>query len=202
MSRGSDAGRETDVAGEVTRHCYAGEEVVASTTLGTGWAAVTTHRVLAYNPTADGRRFQAVDRPNVSGVAVDARGDGRLLGWGLRGLVYGVAGVGGGIGLRALALGETLSAAESADAGGGVAPVGSVLSVVDLLAAGLEALSTLLLLGGIALAVVGVGLLGRYLQTRQPALVVDRFGDEPVRLAAPRADGERAARTLSAALET
>ncbi|AXG07551.1 hypothetical protein DU500_14565 [Haloplanus rubicundus] len=179
--------------------CYRGERVVERTPLGAGWAAVTTHRVLAYNPTADGRRFEAVDRPNVSDVAVDAAGDKRLLGWGLRAAVYGLAGLGGGVALRAMNLGETLSMDPAST---GAAPVGSVLAVTDALAAALSVLTTLLLVGGGALVVGALGLLARYLRTRRPALVVDRFGDDPVRLSVPKSDGERAARALSAALDS
>jgi hypothetical protein len=176
--------------------CYGGERVVERAPLGAGWAAVTTHRVLAYNPTADGRRFEAIDRPNVSDVTVDAAGDRRLLGWSLRAAVYGLAGLGGGVALRAMNLGETLSV----DASAGAAPVGSVLAVTDALAGALALLTTLLLVGGVALVVGALGLLARYLRTRRPALVVERFGDDPVRLSAPRGDGERAARALSIAL--
>jgi len=177
--------------------CYNGERVVERAPLGAGWAAVTTHRVLAYNPAADGRRFEALDRLNVSDVSVDAAGDRRLLGWGLRAAIYGLAGLGGGVALRAMNLGATLS---MDPAGTGAAPVGSVLAVTDALAAALGLLTTLLLVGGTALVVGALGLLARYLRTRRPAFVVERFGDDPVRLSAPRGDGERAARALSAAL--
>jgi hypothetical protein len=191
----------SDSAGyDPARLCYAGESVVERTPLGAGWAAVTTHRVLAYNPAADGRRFEAVDRPNVSDVTVDAAGDRRLLGWGMRAGVYGLAGFGGGVALRVLNVGETLSVDASAGTGAGAAPVGSVLAVTDTLAAALALLTTLLLVGGVALVVGALGLLARYLRTRRPALVVERFGDDPVRLSAPKSDGERAARALSAAL--
>ncbi|MFB6103273.1 MAG: hypothetical protein ABEJ73_12015 [Haloplanus sp.] len=177
--------------------CYDGERVVAQEPLGEGWAAVTTHRVLAYNPAAEGQRFESVDRPNVSGIDVDASGDRRLLGWGLRAAVYGVAALGGGGALDALNLGATLSV----DAGAEAAPVGSVLAVTEALASALALLTTLLLVGGAVTVVVGLGLLGRYLRTRQPALVVERFGADPIRLSAPRADGERAATALAAALD-
>jgi hypothetical protein len=178
------------------RLCYDGERVVASATLGAGWAAVTSHRVLAYDPSADGRRFAAVQRPNVGDVAVDASGDRRLLGWGLRAGVYGLAALGGGVGLRAVDLASTLSV------GGGVAsaPVGGVLAVIETLASAFAALATLLLGGGALAVAVGVALLVRYRRTRRPALVIDRYGDDPVRLSVDRADGERAAAALSAAL--
>lgn len=198
--RGSGLAVEDDGAGTDRSDalCYDGEHVVERAPLGAGWAAVTTHRVLAYNPAADGRRFEAIDRPNVSDVTVDAAGDRRLLGWSLRAGVYGLAGLGGGVALRAMNLGETLSLDPS---GAGAAPVGSVLAVTDALASALAILTTLLLGGGAALVVGGAVLLARYLRTRRPALVVERFGDEPIRLSAPRGDGERAARALSAALE-
>jgi hypothetical protein len=94
-------------------------------------------------------------------------------------------------------LGETLSL----DAATGAAPVGSVLAVTDALAAALSFLTTLLLVGGAALVVGSLVLLTRYLRTRRSALVVERFGDDPVRFPAQRGDGERAARALSSALE-
>lgn len=177
--------------------CYDGERVVERTPLGAGWAAVTTHRVLAYNPAAEGRRFEAIDRPNVSDVTVDADGDGRLLGWGLRAAVYGLAGLGGSVALRAMDLQSTLSV----DANAGAAPVGSVLAVTDALGAALGLLTTLLLVGGVGLLAGALVLFARYLRTRRPALVVERFGADPIRLPAPRPDGERAARALSTALE-
>lgn len=177
--------------------CYAGEEVAARAPLGGGWAAVTSHRVLAYNPAAEGRRFEAVDRPNVQRVALDARGDRRALRWALRAAGYGVAGLVGGLALRRFDLGATLAV----DAGAGAAPVSGVLSVVDLLVAGLAALATLLLVAGGLLALVALLLGVRYVRTRRPTLLVDRFGADPVRVAAPRSDGERAAARLSAALD-
>jgi|GEM_PF-1246115 len=194
-SRADPLGSVTDY--DPQRLCYDGERIVERTPLGDGWAAVTTHRVLAYNPAAEGRRFEAIDRPNVSGVRVDADGDGRYLGWGLRAAVYGVAGLGGGVALRAMDLQSTLSM----DANAGAAPVGSVLAVTDALAAVLTLLTTLLLVSGGALLVGALALLVRYLRTRRPALVVERFGADPVRLSAPRSDGERAAQSLSAALD-
>jgi hypothetical protein len=191
---------ETDVSSAAARRCYAGEDVVASSPLGAGWAAVTTHRVLAYNPTTDGRRFEAVPRPNVAGIAVDARGDDRLLGWGLRALLYGAAAVGGGVALRAMGLARTLSVGGTVDGGGGVAPVGSVLSVIDLLLAALSTLTSVLLVVGVALGLAGLVLLSRYVLSRRTTFVIERYGDDPVRLAAPRRDGERAVRALGDAL--
>lgn len=189
------AGRES-VGSDPEAFCYGGEQVVERAPLGAGWAAVTTHRVLAYNPAAAGRRFEAVDRPNVCGIDVDASGDPRHLRWGLRALLYGLVGLGGGGALRALNVAGTLSVGEAARD----APVGGVLAVTDAVAGTVATLATVLLFGGIGLLVVAVGLLGRYLRTRDPALVVDRFGEAPVRLPAPRTDGERAASTLSDAL--
>ncbi|SDZ75050.1 hypothetical protein SAMN04488065_0025 [Haloplanus vescus] len=198
MDDGDDAVTGTDSGSYAPENlCYAGERVVERAPLGGGWAAVTTHRVLAYDPSANGRRFEAIDRPNVRAVSVDAEGDQQLLGWALRAGVYGLVGVGGGVVLRAMNLGETLAVGASA----GSAPIGGVLAVVDALAAALALLTTLLLVGGVALCVGGVALGWRYLRTRQPALVVERFGESDVRFGAPRADGRHAAQTLAAALD-
>jgi hypothetical protein len=190
--------RPTNGSGDVTPdgRCYGGERVLERAPLGAGWAAVTTHRVLAYNPAADGRRFEAVARPNVRGIDVDAAGDRRRLAWGARAALYGLVGLGGGVALRALDVAATLSVGSTA----GDAPIGGLLAVTDALAGAVAAFTTLLWLGGVALLIVGVGLLASYLRTRRPALVIDRFGDEPIRLSAPRGDGERAATALSAAL--
>ncbi|MFD1634333.1 hypothetical protein ACOZ4L_01230 [Haloplanus ruber] len=197
--RGDDAATHpTNAASEAERYCYDGESVVTATPLGTGWAAVTSHRVVAYNPAADGRRFEAVDRPNVAGMSVDAAGDRRLLGWGIRALGYGLAAAAGGAILRAMDLGATLSIGSGA---AGTAPVGGVLTVIDVLASALATLTTLLLFGGLALSFVGLALLARYLRTRRSALVIERFGDEPVRLSVPQSDGERAVRALSGSLD-
>jgi len=191
---GVSHGAGTDAGPEAL--CFAGERVVERAPLGAGWAAVTTHRVLAYNPAADGRRFEAVDRPNVRGIDVDVSGDPRYPRWGLRAALYGLVGLGGGVALRALNVAGTLSVGETARS----APVGGVLAVTDAVAGAVATLATLLVGGGALLLLVAVALLGRYRRTRDPALVVDRFGDDPVRLPTPRSDGERAATTLSAAL--
>jgi hypothetical protein len=151
--------------------------------------------VLAYAPEAD-RRFAAVDRPNVRDVDVDAAGDRRLLGWGVRGGVYGLAAVAGGLALDAVALGSTLSV----DAPAGRAPVSGVLAVTDALADAFALLTTLLLGGGGLVVVAALCVLARYYRTRRPGLVVERFGAESIRLPASRSESERAATALSAAL--
>lgn len=189
------AGASTDYDPETL--CYAGERVVERAALGDGWVAVTSHRVLAYDPAADGRRFEAVHRPNVSTIDVDAEGERRLLGWSLRAGVYGLVAVGGSVALRAMRLGETLAVGTSA-AG---APIGSVLAVTDALVAALSLLTTLLLVGGVGLCAGALALGWRYLRTRQPALVIERFGEGDVRLPVARSEGTRVSQTLSAALE-
>ncbi|WP_435068716.1 hypothetical protein [Haloplanus sp. C73] len=189
------AGASTDYDPEDL--CYAGEQVVENASLGDGWVAVTSHRVLAYDPAADGRRFEAVPRPNVSSVGVDAEGERQLLGWSLRAGVYGLVAVGGSVALRAMGLGETLAVSASAEG----APIGSVLAVTDALVAALSLLTTLLLVGGVGLCAGALALGWRYLRTRQPALVIERFGESDVRLPVARSEGTRVSQTLSAALE-
>jgi hypothetical protein len=193
-------GTNTETATAPEDLCYAGEEVVTRAPLGRGWAAVTSHRVLAYNPGGESRRFESVHRPNVSGVSLDVRGDRLTLRWTLRAAAYGAAGLVGGLVLRRLELASALSVGADAGAGAGAVPLGGLLSVVDVLAAGLAALATLLLGGGGLLLVVAALLGVRYVRTRRTTLLVDRFGGDPVRVPAPRRDGERAATALSAAL--
>jgi hypothetical protein len=196
----ADGSRTDDERAGPERCCYAGEAVVERAPLGAGWAAVTSHRVLAYDPTADGRRFESVHRPNVAGIAVDVRGDARLLRWAIRVAVYGVGGLVGGVALRGLDLAATMSVDAGAGAGA-TAPLGGVMSVVNLLAGAFAALATLLLVVGGLLLAAGALLGVQYARTRRPALLVERFGDDPIRLAASRSDGQRAATRLSAALD-
>lgn len=178
--------------------CYGDERVVERSPLGDGWVALTTHRLLAYDPDGDGRRFEAVDRPNVRGVDVDTAGDPRFRRWGLRAAAYGVAAGGGGLALRATDLAATLSVGVDA----GTAPLGGLLAVTQALASALATLVSLLLVAGVLLLLAGLGLVGQYVRTRHPALVVERFGDDPVRLSVPESDGRRAASALSTALST
>jgi hypothetical protein len=99
-----------------------------------------------------------------------------------------------------MGLARTLSVGGTVDGGGGVAPVGSVLSVIDLLLAALSTLTSVLLVVGVALGLAGLVLLSRYVLSRRTTFVIERYGDDPVRLAAPRWDGERAVRALGDAL--
>lgn len=54
---------------------YAGEAVEERVGLGRDEVVVTTHRVIALVPSADGERYRTVDRPNVKGVTDGTDGE-------------------------------------------------------------------------------------------------------------------------------
>jgi len=56
------------------RWCYAGEEPETVAAMGDGRVAVTTHRLLLFDPSDGGQPLLNVARPNVLGVPVDASG--------------------------------------------------------------------------------------------------------------------------------
>jgi hypothetical protein len=54
---------------------YAGEEIDERVEFGDDEVVVTTHRVIALTPSTDGKRYRALDRPNVTGAATDVDAD-------------------------------------------------------------------------------------------------------------------------------
>ncbi|SDM22818.1 hypothetical protein SAMN04487949_1349 [Halogranum gelatinilyticum] len=168
------------------RWLYAGESVVAREPLGTGWLAVTTHRLLVYTPDTDGPRFTGYDRPNVKDVRVDAGGNTRYLAVLPRAAVYAVVLLGGWFAFGRAGLTSLLAV----DAGGSLSVVG-MAGLFGTIRRALELLELALLGGGLLLAVVAIALCGLYLASRRSRLVVDVAGEGTVALSLPA--GARAA---------
>jgi hypothetical protein len=161
----------------VDRLLYDGERVRESVAVADDRVVVTTHRVLALTPNADGANFRAVDRPNVEGVELSTGGTGRYLRWTIRPLVLGAILVVAG---TQLDLGDPLSGMDtsSAEATG----TGGILSTVSSLTSLLAVLDEVMLaVGAVCLLVVAL-LLGLYLYSRETALVIGVAGDDDVRL--------------------
>ena len=74
-------------ADDIEPLCYAGESVVEAVPFSGGTVGVTSHRVLALTPGADGPNLRAVDRPNVASIELSAGGDA---GHGARAVRFGV----------------------------------------------------------------------------------------------------------------
>jgi hypothetical protein len=180
------------------RYLLAGESLVERVDIGHGWIAATTHRVVVFSPDAEGRRFDAIDRPNVVGIRTTDGGDLTVLGYASRAGAYGLLLLGGWIAARAFGLGSLFAV----DAGVADAPgVDGLLSMLSLAGTLLDVLVTALLVGGIVAGAAAVVLAGWYYRSRGPALVVERAGGDDVVLQLPSAAvGERAIETLERTL--
>lgn len=183
----------TDWRDRVDRLLYDGERVRESVAVADDRVVVTTHRVLALTPNADGANFRAVDRPNVESVDLSTGGTGRYLRWTIRPLVLGAILVVAG---TQLDLGDPLSGMDtsSAEATG----TGGILSTVSSLTSLLAVLDEVMLaVGAVCLLVVAL-LLGLYLHSRETALVIGVAGDDDVRLPVDGGHESAAARLESA----
>lgn len=162
------------------RWLYAGEEVLVTEPVRTGWVAVTTHRLLVYTPDNDGRAFVSYDRPNVGGVRFDSNGNERLLAFLPRLLVYGLVSLGGGVAFRRAGLADLLAV----DAGDSLAVVGMVV-LFDTLRVGLQLLELTLFGVGALTLFCAVALALLYVRSRTTTLVVDVVGDGAMRQSLP-----------------
>ncbi|MFB6123966.1 MAG: hypothetical protein ABEJ78_10970 [Haloferacaceae archaeon] len=176
------------------RWLYDGEALQATATLNDGWVAVTSHRVVAFDPDADGQSFTSLARPNVTDVRFDTAGDERYLRWSLRAGVYGLVALGGGVALDAANVASMLTVDADATA------LSGVLSLVDLFVTAIRLATAVSLAAGVALLVVAVAVGALYARSRQPSFVLDRAGDDPIRYATTRTEGRRAAAEIGAAL--
>jgi hypothetical protein len=167
------------------RYLLAGETVVDRHETRAGWVAVTTHRLLAFDPEGDGKRFEAVDRANVVAVRTADGGSAELRSALVRALGYAVVLLGGGLVGRSLGLRSLFSTPTGTDAG--AVGLGGLLSVLSLVGAFVGLVVDLLLVAGVVAALAAVGLGVWYLRSRRSTLVVERAGEAAVSLAVPTA---------------
>jgi hypothetical protein len=168
---------------------YAGESIEETVELDDAHVLVTSHRVLAFTPGADGATFQQADRPNVAGVTSGARAESGLLERGVRlGVIGGVLVVAGMVLDFGSVIGEVdLSGGEAA----GQVGLGGILGTLGTVLGLLRDLDQYMGLAGGLFLLLAVGLLGLYWYLREPTLVIHVEGDEDVRVPSPA--GERAA---------
>ncbi|AOW81222.1 hypothetical protein HTSR_2062 [Halodesulfurarchaeum formicicum] len=176
--------------------CYAGEEIEEHVTTREGAISVTSHRVLVFTPDGEGSNFQAIERPNVTGISKSAGGATRFLltsaKWLLVGLVLAVAG-------WLLDFEGVLGPVSVGESAGqvGVDWIGGLFSFFTTAFALLD---DLLLVGGVGALVVGLALLGWYWHTRAETIRIEVAGEEAVEL--PGAGvSDAAVQTLDRALE-
>ena len=176
---------------------YDGETARETVDVGTSRVVVTSHRVLAFTPDADGENFRQADRPNIEDVETGSATDDWSLRYALRfGIVGGIFAVLGAM----IDFGDTFGDIEfNAEAAGQVG-AGGLISVAQTLIDILAMLDVLLLVFGLlALLLAGV-LVGVYLFQRDPTLVIRVAGDEE-NIHLPRSDaGDETRRRLEAAI--
>jgi hypothetical protein len=177
---------EADPAPEPTDYLPA-DDLRATASLDEGWVALSDTELLRYHP--DGEPPLArVERPNVRGIAVQRTGGARLLAYVPRLAVFGAGGLVAGLLLRGFTLPVSTANGPEATAG-----LGSLLGVLQ---SALAALASVLLLGGVGLALLALVLVGVALSRRGTELAVERATGDPVTCPV----GERAGRRALTAL--
>jgi len=153
---------------------YDGESVRETVDVGTSRVVVTSHRLLAFTPDADGENLRQADLPNVESVAAGSATDGRqlrrALSFGIVGGVLAVAGV-------LLDFGEMFGDVDldSGAAGGG--SVGDLIGVAETLVGVMEMLDLLLLVAGLLSLSAMALFIGIYLFQRDPTVVIGIAGE-------------------------
>lgn len=182
---------------EAERLCYDGERIEAEFDLGESAVVVTSHRVLAFTPGADGANYRAVDRPNVDGVARTVEGSERAVATALKALVVGAVLLGAGslFSLDGLAESVDLSGAGTAQLGMGgmLSMLQQIFALLALLDDALVALGALVLLGAAAA-------MGWYAHSRTRLLRLSVAGEDDLVVPAPESDDEGVADRLEHAI--
>jgi len=159
---------------QVDELLYDGESVRETVDVGTSRVVVTSHRLLAFTPDADGENLRQADLPNVesvtAGSATDDRQLRRALGFGIVGGVLTVAGV-------LLDFGRMFGDIDldSGAAGGG--SVGDLIGVAETLVGVMELLDLILLVAGLLCLSAMALFIGIYLFQRDPTIVIGVAGD-------------------------
>lgn len=152
----------------VEQLCDEGERIEHRADLEAATLAVTNRRLLAFTPDRDGRKFRAVDRPNVGTVTVESTD---RLAWLVLSLAAAFVGVGLLEAARVVSLGDLVP--------DGVPSAPDVAPATDLLAAvreGVETATLVLEWGAVALSVtalvLAVVLVAAYVRSRSRRLVI------------------------------
>ena len=179
-------------------YLFAGETARERVDVGRGWVVATSHRLLVFDPDSSGKRFVTVDRPNVVDVGMRGRGHTQVRSYALRAGLYAAVLLVGGLAARSLGVQSLFAASPDV---GNTPGVGGLVSLLSLVGTLVGLLVDLLFFGGLALALVALGLGGWYLRGRQPTLVVERAGEDDIELELPsHAVGRRAVEGLERAL--
>lgn len=164
---------------QVDRLLYDGETVEEFVDVGRDRLVVTSHRVLAFTPTGDGTRFDAIHRPNVTAVERQSGGATRHLERAAKATILGVFLIVGGatVNLDGLLAPDTVDPAAASQTG-----VGDVLGLLGVLNTVLALVDDALLVGGIASIGVAALALTLYRHSRRTDVVVRVAGSDDVHL--------------------
>lgn len=171
---------------------FQGETVEERTAVGGSDLAVTTHRVLVFDPDAEGRQFKHADCPNVRGATVETNGDPTYRNWTVKSAIYGVALLSGGYVIDRSVMSTLLSTTPPTS---GVAALGADL--IDTVSAILSMLSMLFLVAGVAAILAALVLIWRYTASRRRELVLDVAGRDAIRVPVSETEGEDAVALLT-----
>lgn len=175
---------------------YGGESLVDEASVDTARIAVTTHRVVALTPNGPGARYQTVDRPNVTGVAVQSQGDLEDAVRAIRFGIYSAVLLGAGALIDLDGMIQPVDVPEGTGLGG-------VIGTVTMITQAFALIDDLLLAAGLVVLPIALFFCARYLRGRERNLEVGVAGDDPLRVPAPDAGAAEAAATrIEAALET
>ena len=154
---------------------YESETVEETVDVETARVVVTSHRVLSFTPEMDGENFTQVERPNVTGVGMGARGNTKLAGRSVRYGIYGVVLVLGGLLIDSESyvggLEFDAEATSETGAGGIVSIAQAMLNFMARFDELMQVLGALLLLAAVVMFAV-------YWLLREPTLTIAVAGEE------------------------
>lgn len=177
-----------------------GEDVEESVELGDNRVVVTNRRVLAFTPDGPGKRYRALDRPNVTGVDLNVRSDPGLL-------INGGSAVLGAVVLVVAARSiDTDGLLPDAASGQGASVLG-VGGFISQLNTWIGMIDDAMLYGGILALLVGVVYAARFVHGRTKVLSLEVAGEDDVDLPAgdvpdPREQVDELRVALDFAIET
>lgn len=158
---------------------YEGERVIETASGHSVGLVVTSHRLLVFTPELEGKNFQVLQRPNVTGINSEERGPAKWLSASMKWAIGGVAMAIGGLVLDLEGVMGSTSTA-GADAVG----VGWIGGVFSLFQTAFSLLDDVLLFAGLLGIGLSLALFGWYWANRAETMTVEVAGREDLELPA------------------
>ncbi|MBS3761656.1 hypothetical protein [Halodesulfurarchaeum sp.] len=184
------------VQSHVDQLLYDGETVLADSRGRKAGVVVTSHRLLVFTPETDGKNLHTLNRPNVTGLTKDERGEAGWLSPAAKWLGFGIVLtiVGALLDLDGV-LGSV-----STDGTTGAVGVGWIGDLFGLFNMAFGLLDDLLFFGGLLSVIAGIALLGWYWQSRSELLTVQIAGSDDLDVSAV-GFGAESVRALQTAID-